>query len=320
MGETGAVRVRSFCDDEASIESVAGWDLHCLQMSAGVLDGEAVDLHLPSIQLLFENYRNVSTSHCGTAPIGAVVFGIAGAMLGDGLLNGHRWGDGISAFDSRQELVSVVPPVELITLVVDRKMLNEHAWATEHVDLEHWLSRAPIVLNDADLARRVAGRLDEMRAACQGGWLCARGPAVQQCLADDILDVLCPLVVQRLRRPQDARRELPHVEVVRRARDYVSQRSAEPPRILDLCRELGVSRRWLQWSFNEVMGIGPWEYLHLMRLSGARRMLLRATPGTKVNDAIEAYGFWHPSRFSRDYKRHFGELPSQTLHRTLAWS
>lgn len=318
MGEAGAVRIRSFCDDETSVESVAGWDLHCVQMSAGALDGEAVDLHLPSVQLLFETYRNVSTSHCGSAPVGAVVFGIAVSMRGDGLLNGVRWSDGITAFDSREELVSVVPPVELITLVVDRKVLNDHAWATEHVDLEHWLSPAPIVLNDAGLAQQVAGRLADVRAVCRDGSICAQGPAAQHRLADEILDALCPLIAHRLRRPHEARRELPHVEVVRRARDHVLERSDEPPSIVELCRELGVSRRWLQWSFNEVMGIGPWAYLHLLRLNGARRMLLRPTSRTKVSDALEAYGFWHPSRFSRDYSRHFGELPSQTLQRARA--
>jgi AraC family ethanolamine operon transcriptional activator len=252
------------------------------------------------------------------APSGAVIFGFAGSMEGHGLFNGLGWSDGITAFDARQEFLSFVPPVELITLAVDREVLNEHAWATEHVDLEHWLSHGPIVLNDADLARRVAGRLLEVKAASQGEGLCAERPAAQQWLADEVLEILCPLVVQRLLHPPAARRDLPHLEVVRRARDYVRERADEPPRILDLCRSLGVSRRWLQWSFNEVMGIGPWAYLYLMRLNGARRMLLRAAPGTRVNDAVQAHGFWHLSRFSRDYRRTFGELPSQTLQRALA--
>lgn len=312
------LRIRSFSDDEASVECIAGWNLHCLQMSAGTLAGESVDLHLPGVQLLFEAYRNVSTSHCGMAPSGAVIFGIAESMEGHGRFNGLHWSDGIAAFDARQELLSFVPPVELITLSVDREVLNERAWTTEHVDLEHWLSQGPIVLNDADLARRVAARLLEVKTACQVAGLCAEGPAAQQRLADEILEILCPLIVQRLCHPPAARRELPHLEVVRRARDHVRERADEPPSILDLCRDLGVSRRWLQWSFNEVMGISPWAYLHLMRLNGARRMLLRAAPGTKVNDAVEAFGFWHLSRFSRDYRRQFAELPSQTLQRARA--
>lgn len=318
MGEAGTLKVRSFTDDEASVESVAGWDLHCLQVSAGTLAGESVDLQLPSVQLLFESYRNVSTSHCGTAPEGAVIFGVAGSMQGNGRFNGLPWSDGITAFDSRQELFSYVPPVELITLVVDRRRLMDHARATEQVDLEHWLARAPAVLEDAGLARQVAARLHDVKQACQEGWLRSAGPAAYRRLAEEVLEILSPLAVQRLRPPPAARRERSQLEVVRRARDFVLDRVDDPPNIADLCRELGVSRRWLQWSFNEVTGIGPCAYLQRMRLNGARRLLLRATPRTKVADAVEAFGFWHLSRFSRDYRRHFGELPSRTLQRAQA--
>ena len=318
MGGAGVLRVRSFSDDEGSVESVAGWNLHCVQMSAGRLAGESLDLNLPAIQLLFETYRNVSTSHCGTAPPGAVIFGISGSMAGHGRFNGLHWGDGITAFDSREELVSFVPPVELITLVMDRRVLHDCAWADGHVDLEHWLSQAPTVLDDPQLARQVARRLHDVKTTCKAAWPGGDRPAAQQRLADEVIDILCSLVLPRLCQAPAAQREMPHLEVVRRARDHVRERADDPPRIVDLCRALGVSRRWLQWSFNEVLGVGPWSYLHLMRLNGARRMLLHAHPGTKVNDAVEAFGFWHLSRFSRDYGRHFGELPSQTLQRALA--
>lgn len=318
MGERQALRVRSFSDDEASIERVAGWDLHCLQMSPGVLAGESLELQLPSMQLLFEAYRNVRTSHCGTAPRGAVVFGIAVAMAGEGRLNGRPWCDGLSAFDARQELVSVVPPVELTTLVVDRQRLCEHLRITEQVDLPRWLSEAPVVVHDRALAQRLAQHLRGVRAAGLAGRLRADADAAQQQLVDEILDLLCPALVSGLGIALPHRGEGPHVDLVRRARDRVLQRADEPPRIVDLCRDLGVSRRWLQWSFNEVMGLGPRAWLQLVRLNGARRMLLRGAPGAKVADAIEAFGFWHPSRFSRDYRRHFGELPSRTLQRALA--
>ena len=78
---------------------------------------------------------------------------------------------------------------------------------------------------------------------------------------------------------------------------------------------LGVSRRWLQLSFNEVLRVGPLAYLRAMRLGGARRMLANGTAGMQVKDAVEAFGFWHLSRFSHDYRCLFGELPSETLRR-----
>jgi AraC family transcriptional regulator, ethanolamine operon transcriptional activator len=41
-------------------------------------------------------------------------------------------------------------------------------------------------------------------------------------------------------------------------------------------------------------------------LDGARRGLLA---GCSVQEVVETWGFWHWSRFSRDYRRLFGELP-----------
>lgn len=318
MRGAGLLRVRRFADDEASVQSIPGWDLHCLQVSAGSLAGESIDVHLPTAQLLFETYRNVSTSHCGTAPKGALVFGVCVSMAGEGRLNGVPWCDGITVFDARQELVSVVPPADLVTVVVDLRAWVEDGWCIEPADLEHGLSRGPIVLNDAALARRVAHQLMAVKAACLSGGMCADEPEAQQQLMDEVLELLCPLLTPHLQRLQPARREAPHVAVVRRAREYVLDRADEPPSVGELCRTLGVSRRWLQWSFNEVLGIGPMTYLHRLRLNGARRLLLGATPDTKVQDAVEAFGFWHPSRFSHDYRRLFGELPSQTLQRVQA--
>jgi AraC family ethanolamine operon transcriptional activator len=40
--------------------------------------------------------------------------------------------------------------------------------------------------------------------------------------------------------------------------------------------------------------------------------------GHSVKDVTETWGFWHWSRFSQDYRRLFGELPSVTARRTGA--
>lgn len=315
MIQAGTLQRRHFSEDEASVESVSGWQLQCLQLTAGVLAGDALDLHLPGVQLLFERYRNVCTGHCGMAPEDAVVFGIAAGMAGVGRFNGQPWRDGITAFDSRQELVSVVPPVDLITLVVDRGRIEAHVRATCHVELDHWLQRALVRINDAALARPLFGHLLAVKTAAVQAGPAGLAEPVQQQMADDLLELLCAQLQRQLHSPPPPRHEGSQVATVRRVRDHVQAHADEPLRIVDLCQALGVSRRWLQTSFHGVMGTAPWDYLHLMRLNGARRLLLQPVPGRRVADAVEAWGFWHHSRFSRDYRRHFGELPSQTLQR-----
>ena len=51
-------------------------------------------------------------------------------------------------------------------------------------------------------------------------------------------------------------------------------------------------------------------YINAMRLNGARRELMNRL---KVNEAANAWGFWHMGQFAKDYRKLFGELPSETL-------
>ena len=88
----------------------------------------------------------------------------------------------------------------------------------------------------------------------------------------------------------------------------------EPLTVEDLCRVLAVSRRTLQYSFQEVLQINPVSYLRAMRLNGVRRALKAADPARQsVQDIAARWGFWHLSHFANDYRRMFGELPSETL-------
>jgi AraC family ethanolamine operon transcriptional activator len=105
--------------------------------------------------------------------------------------------------------------------------------------------------------------------------------------------------------------------IVEAAKDFMRSRIAETITVADLCIELGVSRRTLQYSFQEVLGINPVRFLRAMRLNGVRRDLRNpcAAPGS-VQDTAANWGFWHLGHFVTDYKRMFGELPSETLRRT----
>jgi len=64
----------------------------------------------------------------------------------------------------------------------------------------------------------------------------------------------------------------------------------------------------------EQFGIAPKEYLRAQRLIGVRRALREGSPGEAVIARVAAdFGFWHGSQFAAEYRRLFGELPSETL-------
>ena len=103
--------------------------------------------------------------------------------------------------------------------------------------------------------------------------------------------------------------------LVAAVRDYALTESGEVPSVADLCRVFGVSRRSLQYAFEEVVGINPVTYLRAQRLSAVRRAIKTAETNTPVMEIAARWGFWHPSYFTASYKKLFGELPSATRQR-----
>lgn len=101
--------------------------------------------------------------------------------------------------------------------------------------------------------------------------------------------------------------------IVATARALIMDHPDTPMTIADLCRALGISRRNLQYCFQDVLGISPASFLRIVRLNGARRAIKTSK---SVTDAATMWGFWHFGRFAHDYKTMFGELPSETYRRS----
>ena len=103
-----------------------------------------------------------------------------------------------------------------------------------------------------------------------------------------------------------------------RAEAWLRQNLSEPPTIASLCTAMGTSKRTLHEAFREHLDATPKAYLKVLRLKAARRDLLQGALGLRVTDVALAYGFLHFGWFSQDYRRLFGETPSQTLRRAPA--
>ena len=122
-----------------------------------------------------------------------------------------------------------------------------------------------------------------------------------------------------LARPDDERaacRPSQRERVVRRAEEYLQAHLGDPLSLLDLCREVAVSERTLHYAFREVRGLSPMTYFKASRLNAVRQELKTAPAGTaSVHEIAQRWGFWHTGEFAADYRRLFGELPSQTFSR-----
>ena len=106
--------------------------------------------------------------------------------------------------------------------------------------------------------------------------------------------------------------------IVERARACINENPDEPLSVADLCLRLGVSRRVLQYSFQEAIHLNPVKFLRAMRLNGVRRALRETDPrNDTVGNIAARWGFWHLSHFAADYKEMFGERPSDTLKKAM---
>jgi AraC family transcriptional regulator, ethanolamine operon transcriptional activator len=125
-------------------------------------------------------------------------------------------------------------------------------------------------------------------------------------------------LVGLLSRPEDdrtARQPSSRARLVRGAEDYMGASLGEPLSMLDLCRELGVSERTLHYAFQQVRGLSPMAYFKARRLNAVRQELKAAAADTAaVHEIAQRCGFRHTGEFAADYRRLFGELPSQTLN------
>jgi transcriptional regulator GlxA family with amidase domain len=102
---------------------------------------------------------------------------------------------------------------------------------------------------------------------------------------------------------------------VRRAQQYIGAHLDDAMTIGDVAAAAGVAHRTLYKHFHEVRGISPMRYARDCRFAEVRQALLHAGPRDNVTTIAVQWGFCHLGRFSVEYRKRFGETPSETLRR-----
>ena len=101
-------------------------------------------------------------------------------------------------------------------------------------------------------------------------------------------------------------------QALRMTMQWMDETGELPLSVMELCRKTGFSAPTLYRAFSEEFGVGPKRYLHARRLAGVRRALRSSHTKESISDIAGRWGFWHMGKFAADYRRQFGELPSDT--------
>jgi AraC-like DNA-binding protein len=164
-----------------------------------------------------------------------------------------------------------------------------------------------------NLARQVAAAVTDIEQSGALNWSPITISLFEQFVISTLLDWHPHNYSKRLQRPAAsiAPRDL------KRAIDFIEANLGLPITIADIAHASGVSGRTLFKHFQDFRGMPPMRYLRLARLRKARQALQRAQGNQGVTEIAINYGFSHMGRFAVEYRKHFGESPSDTLARRL---
>jgi AraC family ethanolamine operon transcriptional activator len=119
--------------------------------------------------------------------------------------------------------------------------------------------------------------------------------------------------------PQEGRPKIERTAIIQRCMDPIEAHAEQNVSAAKLAASARVSERTLRAAFNEYFGIGPCQYLKIRTLNAVNHRLQLANPTyTTVSDVLVDQGVWEFGRFASNYRKLFGELPSQTLKKSLS--
>ncbi|MDH4019459.1 MAG: helix-turn-helix domain-containing protein [Xanthomonadales bacterium] len=105
------------------------------------------------------------------------------------------------------------------------------------------------------------------------------------------------------------------VAAMNRVMEILRNCSQFPINIEALCTMAGTSWATLQRAFADEFGVTPSSYIKSRRLAAVQAELIREGSQAVISDIANRWGFWHMGNFASDYRKQFGELPSETLGR-----
>ena len=301
----------TFDNVESMCESVRAWNLDFQPLSTGpsILDvGRVVQSEAGGALFGHARFRT-PLQQAGAPPPGVVTFVIQEPDMRGLWWRGHDVdADTVLAFPKGSELSSISgSDFDIHTISVSEDALA-HVAGLLDLELPGPDSRAEVFRTSGTVLNPLRQRLRLSRD---------EGLAFQQ---DDVTELLIALLPGWLLHSRLKPRSRPTPYARSRA-ICMSLELMEFEPLAELSADqlrayAGVSARTLQYAFRDRFGLTPAAFIKARRL-GAVSAVLKRSDGNDatVGDIAAQFGFWHTGQFAADYRRAFGELPSDTLSR-----
>jgi AraC family ethanolamine operon transcriptional activator len=303
----------SFDDFDTCAAALRSWEIEAFQLDRGPFAAELVQARSPST-LVSEITFGRALHQRGEPPKGMRTLGVP-ADPTQRVFFRNEWAHSnqLMFFPSGSEMDSVsVPGFHVFCVSFPEDRLSEASQELGGADFEGLLAGRDVVDCSPRLMQSVRHAITEFVASVEDDDVRGQPEAMTRDPGRDLLQNIVEILTLdgTPRSPESSRtREL----VVRRSLELIDASAQEPLSVVDLCRESGVSRRTLEYAFQEGFGLSPNAYLLARRLDGVRAELRQGDDGLSITRIANRWGFDHLSRFAAFYRRHFGELPSETI-------
>jgi AraC family ethanolamine operon transcriptional activator len=302
-------------DVDIQASNLASWEQHYEQTSPGTFRGEVRELTDQGLQV-FEEAANCATSQRCCPRQGGIWIGLAVTESHHGLRFMGRPSHGLQLMlaGGEQPFDLQVPAHHgLYGVVLGEAQLASHVQALHQQPWPASRSGAPRVHAIGPLQRyRLTGLVREVLRCLQEQPKALHHEASRRSLREAVLTTLCDVVLPQTLSEAVSPRQLRRQELVHRVRELAFAHPEQPLSVKESRARMHMTRRTLQNSFQESLGISPATYLRTVRLNAVRRALGEGDALATIADIAARSGFWHMGHFSHDYKALFGETPSQT--------
>ena len=306
---------QSYSDFEVYKEEVKAWDLDFFQLGQGSFQADALQFGDQDL-MVGKVFYNKILLQTGSAPQNGYTFAVHHQHSAPFLWRYLDFDfDSIIVFPENRELHGISQPGHHPLLVtISEKFLEETSHVLGLPEPRKYIERGSVSQCDPVHMSRIRQYLSA---------LCVLVKESQGKLLQPLMEVAYKYHTARLlaltladsksvrprKRGGERRRE-----AVERTIDYINSDLTVSRSIPELSRAANADERTLRNMFYEHFSLSPQRFFKSYRLNKVRSTLLESDDlKSKVADIANQHGFWHMGQFAADYRKLFGELPSQTL-------
>ena len=295
-------------DADEQAHNLKNWQQQYDQISNGRFYGKIEEVLFDSVHAFREHTSQTVRQQCNVWP-NAIWLGFS-ADEKSCRINGHQVSSDHLMIRPGNTQFELVTPEQfnIFGIVINQATL--HAFARKQgIVLDNSLFYSPLRFWQSDKLNSLRYLLNDVLK-----------PQQDHLIRQHQEDILMMAVLEILQQNEQQIHEKPSFvkrrAVVEKITAYLDSHPDKPLSITDLCDLAHVSRRTLQYCFEDVLGISPLKCMRISRLNAVRRILLNGLEDEQTISMIaQQWGFFHAGQFTHDYTSLFGENPSVTAMR-----